>query len=94
MALSIMGPMASVKPGQGHDVDRLPGVSRQMMPTSTDSGKVTMAMMVMRHCPRNSRITSEQRIGPDGPFLHQGGHRGPDVDRLVHDHLEVDARRS
>ena len=55
-------------------------------------GNVMIAMAVIRISPRNSRITSEQRIAPEHPFLNQRLDRLPHVDRLVHDQLEVDPR--
>ena len=80
------------QPGQGHDVDRLPGVDqaddahqhRQRQGQNGDD----------RHAPLPEEQQNHQRTqhGPDGPFLHQGGDRGPDVHRLVHDHLEIDVR--
>ena len=55
-------------------------------------GSVMIAIAVIRSSPRNSRMTSEQRMAPEHPFLDQRLDRLPNINRLVHDQLEIDPR--
>ena len=67
MALSTSGPMASASPASVMTLIVLPVRCRKMIAASTRIGIVSTAISVMRHSPRNSRMTREQRIAPRMP---------------------------
>ncbi len=92
IALSTIGPIASDSPASVMTLIVLPVAYRQITPASTDDRDVMTAIAVIRHWPRKSRITSEQSTAPSTPSCDQALDRLADVDRLVHDELQVDAR--
>ena len=67
MALSTIGPMASASPARVITLIVLPVKYRQAIAARTASGSVSTAITVIRHWPRNSRITSEQSTAPRTP---------------------------
>ena len=67
IAESTIGPIASDSPESVITLIVLPVASSATTAARTDSGSVMMAMAVIRTCPRNSRITSEQRTEPSTP---------------------------
>ena len=67
IALSTSGPIASASPASVITLIVMPTRYRQMIAPSTETGIVMMAIIVIRHSPRKSRMTSEQRIAPSTP---------------------------
>ena len=67
MALSIIGPIASVIPASVMTLIVCPAKYSAADEAMIEIGSVMMAMAVIRISPRNIRITSEQRIAPSTP---------------------------
>ena len=67
IALSTSGPIASDRPASVMTLIVLPVAYRPTRAASTAIGIVSTAITVIRHSPRNSRITSEQSTAPSTP---------------------------
>ena len=67
IALSIIGPIARVRPAKVMALIVCPAQLRKMQAESTEIGNVMTAIAVIRHWPRNSKIVNEQRIAPSTP---------------------------
>ena len=67
MALSTSGPIASASPARVITLIVCPAPYRQAIAPRTATGIVSTAITVIRHSPRNSRITSEHRTAPRTP---------------------------
>ena len=67
IALSTSGPIASDSPASVITLIVLPVKYRQISAARTAIGIVITAITVIRHSPRNIRMTSEQSTAPSTP---------------------------
>ena len=67
MARSTSGPMARAKPARVITLIVCPAADRQATAPRMATGMVMTAIIVIRHSPRNSRMTSEHRTAPRTP---------------------------
>ncbi len=67
IALSTSGPIASDSPASVITLIVLPVKYNPTQAASTEIGIVITAIIVIRHSPRNSKMTSEQSTAPSTP---------------------------